>query len=523
MAESGIKFTYLNGGPDSITSITCLSSSPKLKGTIRLNTFTSLTAFDGGDNGLEAVTGFSQLTALKRFEIGENNSVSFNISSLPVNLEYFNAGLGNTTTGNISTLPLSTVVYDNRGNNTVYNYYNGANLGFRRRVWADGQRRWVLQPALSSFVPGVTDYIQGQPLDTDTIAFASNIPSISNEEKMYIDMFVLGCKGLGLWDDMVCWPLLSSQNSGTDTVYSLGGSGTFNGALTGGLTQPNHNLQWTGQGLFSSSRTNRVTTQKQRSNYNQRTFYAVGRANQANYLTRARYMHSGYSEAQFLSFRQSINGMHLNDTIDGLDQYGAGIAFTATFPLTGTAPVLTVPAIPRNSLNTWATHAATFSNRTLRNYRDAILRGTGVGESWADSITDGEVLTLMNSQERTYDSLGEDAGLRGYMAFGADFDIGLTENQVVAFDYLYKLTLGRNLPLVKLVTTEVPGMSPYHLATLIIDLSGVTWESPKTLSADGPKNPKLNLIDYSYGTQLSAAVRALSAQGVTVSLNLTAF
>jgi hypothetical protein len=65
-------------------------------------------------------------------------------------------------------------------------------------------------------------------------------------------------------------------------------------------------------------------------------------------------------------------------------------------------------------------------------------------------------------------------------------------------------------------------MSPYHLATLVIDLSGVTWEEPKTLSADGPKNPLLNLVDYSYGAQLSAAVNALSAQGVTVSLNLTA-
>ena len=97
MAESGIKFTYLSGGPDSITSITCLSSSPYLKGSIRLNTFTSLISFDGGNNGLEAVTGFSQLTALKRFEIAEGNTVSFDISSLPVNLEYFNVGLGNTT------------------------------------------------------------------------------------------------------------------------------------------------------------------------------------------------------------------------------------------------------------------------------------------------------------------------------------------------------------------------------------------------------------------------------------------
>ena len=119
MAESGIKFTYLSGGPDSITSIICLSSSPKLKGTIRLNTFTGLTSFDGGDNGLEAVTGFSQLTALKRFEIVGANTVSFDISSLPVNLQYFDLRGSNTTSGNISALPSGLTIYQNYGTNTT--------------------------------------------------------------------------------------------------------------------------------------------------------------------------------------------------------------------------------------------------------------------------------------------------------------------------------------------------------------------------------------------------------------------
>jgi hypothetical protein len=155
MAESGIKFTYLDGDPDSITSITCLSSSPKLKGTIRLNTFTNLTAFDGGDNGLQAVTGFSQLTALKRFKIAEGNSLNFNISSLPVNLEYFNVGLGNTTTGNLCALPSSINLYYNRFNNTVYNYYDGTILGFGKKVWTK-PGFWLLEPVLSSGVPGMS-------------------------------------------------------------------------------------------------------------------------------------------------------------------------------------------------------------------------------------------------------------------------------------------------------------------------------------------------------------------------------
>lgn len=180
MAESGIKITYLSGGSDSITSITCLSSFPRLKGTIRLNAFTNLTTFDGGDNGLEAVTGFSQLTALTTFRMQGQNTVGFNLLELPRSLEYFdvfgqntitgnisalpstlrryrNRG-NNTTTGNLSTLPSSMGTYDNQGANTVYEYYNGASLGFNQKVWTSTKQTWNLKPALSSGVPGMSPY-----------------------------------------------------------------------------------------------------------------------------------------------------------------------------------------------------------------------------------------------------------------------------------------------------------------------------------------------------------------------------
>ena len=49
--------------------------------------------------------------------------------------------------------------------------------------------------------------------------------------------FSAGVNDLGLWNSMVCWPLRSSQNYGSgDTVFSLGGLGTFNGTLVGGPT-----------------------------------------------------------------------------------------------------------------------------------------------------------------------------------------------------------------------------------------------------------------------------------------------
>ena len=55
--------------------------------------------------------------------------------------------------------------------------------------------------------------------------------------KASLTKFVQGIKALGLWNSLVCWPLISTQNKGTGTtVYSLGGLGTYNGTLVGSLT-----------------------------------------------------------------------------------------------------------------------------------------------------------------------------------------------------------------------------------------------------------------------------------------------
>jgi len=119
MAKTAIRLFFNNGNTETIKHIDCGSSSPYLKGNIRLNTFTGLTAFDGGDNDLETVTGFSSLTALKRFKINGSNTVSFDISSLPVNLEYFDLRGSNTTSGSISALPPGLTYYTNIGSNTT--------------------------------------------------------------------------------------------------------------------------------------------------------------------------------------------------------------------------------------------------------------------------------------------------------------------------------------------------------------------------------------------------------------------
>ena len=68
--------------------------------------------------------------------------------------------------------------------------------------------------------------------DLDAVAYIGKVGITDVVAQNAINDFVLGIKNLGLWSDMVCWPLRSTQNSGTGTIaYSLGGFGTYNGTL----------------------------------------------------------------------------------------------------------------------------------------------------------------------------------------------------------------------------------------------------------------------------------------------------
>lgn len=91
---------------------------------------------------------------------------------------------------------------------------------------------------------------QPKPLDADAAAY---IARSGATDRAAISAFVRGVKALGLWNNMVCWPLRSSQNAGNgDTVYSLGGLGTFNGTLVNGPA-------WGTSGIEFTSTTHQIT------------------------------------------------------------------------------------------------------------------------------------------------------------------------------------------------------------------------------------------------------------------------
>ena len=73
--------------------------------------------------------------------------------------------------------------------------------------------------------------------DADASTYFTTAGVTNTAGRQQISRFVTSIKDLGLYNNMVCWPLRSSQNAGTGTTaYSLGGLGTYNGTLVNGPT-----------------------------------------------------------------------------------------------------------------------------------------------------------------------------------------------------------------------------------------------------------------------------------------------
>ena len=73
--------------------------------------------------------------------------------------------------------------------------------------------------------------------DADAVEYFERAGVTDATAKAQINGFVKGVKDLGLYNNMVSWPLRSTQNAGTGTTaYSLGGFGIYNGTLTNGPT-----------------------------------------------------------------------------------------------------------------------------------------------------------------------------------------------------------------------------------------------------------------------------------------------
>jgi len=80
-------------------------------------------------------------------------------------------------------------------------------------------------------------------LDYDNYINTAGITDPTARVQLY--NFITGIKSLGLWNNMVCWPMISTQNASiSSTIYSLGGLGSLSGSLQSG--------NWSTSGLYVS-------------------------------------------------------------------------------------------------------------------------------------------------------------------------------------------------------------------------------------------------------------------------------
>jgi hypothetical protein len=86
----------------------------------------------------------------------------------------------------------------------------------------------------------------GGPQDRDYINYIVQAGISDSTASQQILNFILGVKILGLWKNMVAWPLRKNQNTNGNTAYSLGGLGSYPSTLT--LNDPL--TSWTNDGLY---------------------------------------------------------------------------------------------------------------------------------------------------------------------------------------------------------------------------------------------------------------------------------
>lgn len=89
--------------------------------------------------------------------------------------------------------------------------------------------------------------------DGDAYLTRANVTDLIGRSEVL--WFIRGMKSLGLYSNMVAWPMRSYQNAGTgSTAFCLGGYGRYDGTLTNGPTWGRNGI------LFGAGNNQRVTT-----------------------------------------------------------------------------------------------------------------------------------------------------------------------------------------------------------------------------------------------------------------------
>jgi len=243
---------------------------------------------------------------------------------------------------------------------------------------------------------------QPKPLDADAAAY---IARSGATDRAAINAFVRGVKALGLWNNMVCWPLRSSQNAGFgSTAYSLGGLGTFNGTL---VNAPG----WTADGLTATTTNSYVQTQLPITLSTIGAFSVVGVGNIVEGVNK-RLVGSNGSTAYLFSTSSTNNPYSLFDGINTV-------------------------AVTNSTNNTQSRWVALTKNNSLT-FEGYVGSDAGLTRTVASLRASSDNLALFGSNGTSL------AGVYPFFAFA---NVQMLSEQNAALYSLYKSTLGAGLGL----------------------------------------------------------------------------
>jgi hypothetical protein len=258
----------------------------------------------------------------------------------------------------------------------------------------------ILAPTLTLNTPA-----RGYDADATAFAAASGATDVAA-----LSAFVKGVKELGLWNDMICWPLRSSQNAGTGTTaYSLGGLGAFDGTLVNGPA-------WTADGVDFDGSNDRIDLPQFADDKTATLFYAVayGSGNEQKPLR--------------------VNGLEL------------GSAFTANEGIEAAGVFSPFPLVGRNTVisglgaDVWHTATGVF-NDTATTISRFYNGGSKLSNTSASFGTTTSLVAHIGAR------FGGNSHTDGVIAVAAYLTAPLTDTEVTALHNLYKQTLGTGLGL----------------------------------------------------------------------------
>jgi hypothetical protein len=251
--------------------------------------------------------------------------------------------------------------------------------------------------------------------DADATAFAA---ASGATDVAALSAFVKGVKELGLWSNMVCWPLRSSQNAGTGTTaYSLGGLGTFNGTLVGGPTWGVNALDFT----VNSSRMDTAVT--------------LPIAPVALMVVRQAQQAQSNNSGVFLTAGVNVSGRQFafsNSASTTTQNYQAWHSAWAN-PALNTGLNITGSTRTDREYNAWRI----LSSSTARFSRNSTQSGSNV------TVTGWDTSSPAFTKFGYYPLAGADDTL----SFMAHFTAAIDNTTDAAFYTLYKQTLGQGLSL----------------------------------------------------------------------------